>query len=270
MRKRPVLASALLSASLLLGGSAMAVSGVDVSRYQHPKNSAIDWRAVKKSGQMYTFIKATEGTTVKNAYFAADWRDSGKAGVYRGAYHFARPTRAAGSAVSQANAFVKVIGHQRLPGTLPPVLDLESNTARMSPAEMITWTRAFLKTVESKTGRRPIIYSYPGFWSASMGGTRAFAAYPLWIAHYTSAKSPRTTGWQRWTFWQYTSSGAVNGIRGAVDRNRFNGTKAQLDKLALVVPRPPSGGGNEPVPDAITLDGFLNEALTSLGLAPKK
>lgn len=261
--RRPALATALLGTTLLLSGTAMAVNGTDVSRYQHPSGASIDWRAVKKAGQTFTFIKATEGTGVRNAYFAADWRDTKAAGLYRGAYHFARPSRASGSAVAQANAFVKVIGNQRVPGTLPPVLDLEANDSRMKPNEMIAWTRAFVTTVERKTGRRPIIYSYPGFWSASMGGTSAFAAYPLWIAHYTSAKGPRITGWSRWTFWQYTSSGKVNGIRGSVDRNRFNGSQGQLAVLALAAPPPDPAA---PVPDAVTLDGLLDQALTGLGL----
>lgn len=257
LRRRPLVAGLVLSASVAMASSAMAVNGVDVSRYQHPSGSSIDWRAVKASGQVYAFIKATEATTVTNAYFAADWRDSRAAGVYRGAYHFARPSRTPGSAVSQANAFLKVIGNQRLPGTLPPVLDLETNDSRMRPAEMIAWTKAFVTTVESKTGRRPMIYSYPGFWSASMGATKAFAAYPLWIAHYTSAASPRTTGWTRWTFWQYTSGGTVGGIRGLVDRNRFNGNLAQLAALALA---PPPAHGGDPVPE------LLDALLTPLGL----
>jgi GH25 family lysozyme M1 (1,4-beta-N-acetylmuramidase) len=255
---RRVLAPVVLVTSLLVGGTALATNGVDVSRYQHPHGTAIDWRAVKASGQTFTFIKASEGTTVRNGHFAADWKAAKAAGLYRGAYHFARPSRAKGSAVAQANAFVKAIGNQRTPGTLPPVLDLESNTARMRPAELAVWTRAFLTTVEQKTGRKPMIYTYPAFWSASMGATTAFAGYPLWIAHYTSAKAPRTPGWSSWTFWQYTSSGSVRGIRGDVDRNRFRGSAAQLATLALS-PAPAKPGGATPSPT-------LEQLFTDLGL----
>lgn len=273
--RRPVLSAAALVTTLLVSGTALAVTtaepatratgpgvvGIDVSRYQHPRGARIDWADVRRSGQEFVFVKATEGTTVRNAHFEADRRDARAAGLYVGAYHYARPHRTPGSALAQAQAFVGVIGDQQRVGTLPPVLDLEANDSRMRPAELLAWARAFLSAVEQRTGRRPIVYSYPAFWSASMGGTRELAGYPLWIAHYTSRDAPRTPGWSAWTFWQHTSSGSVPGVRGKVDRNRFRGTSQQLAALAL---DPVAAGA----PEGIDVLQFLEDALASLGLAP--
>jgi GH25 family lysozyme M1 (1,4-beta-N-acetylmuramidase) len=222
---------AVVTASLALAGTAFAgVSGPDVSGWQHPSGAAISWSTVKASGQDFTFIKATEGGTFTNAYFARDWADSSAAGLYRGAYHYARP--GSSSAITQARYFASVIGDQHAPMTLPPTLDLEESGG-LSPSALISWTRTFLTTLESLTGRRPIIYTYPYFWRTAMAGSTAFTSYPLWIASY-STSSPPTLGWPSWTFWQYSSTSSVRGIpgSGSIDMNTFNGTMSDLATLA--------------------------------------
>ena len=45
--------------------------------------------------------------------------------------------------------------------------------------------------------------------------------YPLWVAQY-GRENPTDNGkWGNWIGFQYTDTGAVNGIQGYVDRNRF-------------------------------------------------
>lgn len=228
-----------------LAGTALAETGPDVSRYQHAGGSPIDWQRVADSGQSFAFLKATEGTSVTNAWFADDWAGTAAAGLYRGAYHFARPSTAPDSGPAQAAAFARTIGDQSAAGTLPPVLDLETDGG-LSRAQLTAWTRSFLDRLQELTGRRPIVYTYPSFWQRSMGGTDEFAGYPLWIAHYTRAAEPTHTGWPSWSFWQYSDSSRVDGIRGEVDMNRFHGSSVELARLALATPptdpqREPSG-----------------------------
>lgn len=232
MRRLLLPVSAVLAALALLAGPALAATGPDVSRYQHPDGGAIDWQRAAAAGQDFAFVKATEGTDVTNAWFDRDRSGARAAGLYVGAYHFARPSAAAGSAAAQARAFAARIGPQTLPGTLPPALDLEVSGG-LGVTALQAWTRTFLSTLESLTGRRPLLYTFPAFWKGSMGSTSAFAGYPLWIAHYTSAAAPTTLGWPAWTFWQYSSTASVPGIKGDVDMNRFAGTDADLARLAL-------------------------------------
>lgn len=210
------------------------LSGPDIASYQHPNGAGIDWAAVRASGQRWAFVKATEGTGYTNPYFAADWHDSAAAGLYRGAYHYARPSSASGSATTQAQYFANAIGPQQVPGTLPPVLDLEESGG-LSPTALVAWTHEFLRAVQSDTGRLPMLYTYPNFWKNQMAGSAEFTQYPLWIASYGST-APPTLGWPHWTFWQYTSSGTVNGIAtsGATDVSVFNGTSLDLAALASV------------------------------------
>jgi lysozyme len=211
---------------------ATSVTGPDIASYQH--STTINWASVKSSGQSFVFVKATEGTTYTNPYFASDWAASRANGLLHGAYHFARPS--VGSAAAQAQRFAAVVG-PAAPGDLPPTLDLEV-TGGLTPTQLISWTQQFLTTLTSLTGRKPIIYTYPYFWQHSMANTAAFTGYPLWIASYSG--SPTSLVWPTWTFWQYSATSTVAGISGQVDMDTFNGTPAQLAQLANVaVPAPP-------------------------------
>ncbi|MDQ1723178.1 MAG: lysozyme [Frankiaceae bacterium] len=226
---------------LTLGGvvtmprPAIAVSGptgIDISRWQHPNNHAINWGSVRNAGHDFVIIKATESTDYVNPYFAGDAAGARSVGMMVGAYDFARPSKPiTASAVAEARHYVDVVGSTSQPGTLPPVLDLEQ-TGGLTDAELIAWTHTWLDTVTGLTGRMPIIYTYKNFWSSSMNGTAEFGGYPLWLAFYNSNLGGLVGNWPTWTMWQYSSSGSVPGISGRVDMNRFNGSLADLAALA--------------------------------------
>jgi lysozyme len=248
--RRPLIGVAAALALVVMAQPALAaISGPDVASYQHPGNQSINWNAVKSSGRTFAFVKATEDTTYTNPYVAGDWGGILNAGMIRGAYHFARP---AGSAAAQANYFISVTGNTRSPGSLPPVLDLE-DTGGLSPANLVTWTHTFLNTVQALTGRVPIVYSYPYFWTSSMGNSTEFTSYPLWLAQYnggTSPSFPLPGGWSSYTFWQYTSSGSVPGIPATVDLSNYCCDYPSLQALAFgatsgEAPPPPPAGGTD-------------------------
>lgn len=226
-RSWTVLVSAVLAVGVTGPAWAILPPGIDTSHYQHAPS--LNWRSVRADGVTFAFLKATEGQTWTDPYFSSDWQATREVGIYRGAYHFARPS--IGSAAAQARHFAEVIGPQTGSGTLPPVLDLET-TGGLNQSQLIDWTRTFLETLERLTGRVPMVYVSPAFWEANLGNSTSFHRYPLWIAHY-GVSSPRIPGgWPTWTFWQTTSSGAVEGISGRVDKDVFNGDLAQLRRLA--------------------------------------
>src|SRR4051794_13007735 len=230
---RRALTTVVAAGTLLASPAAAhaALSGADVSHYQHPNGTGINWAAVKASGQAFVFHKVTSGTTYTDPTFARDWRDAKAAGLIVGGYHYARPSATAGSAAAQARYFVHVLGTTRHPGELPPVLDIETSGG-LKPAQLIAWTSTFLKTVRSLTGRNAIVYSYPSFWRNAMASTKAFQAYPLWGACYCSSPTTFNGAWPRWTFWQYSETSTVRGITARSDMNRFNGSLTQLRALA--------------------------------------
>lgn len=210
------------------------VRGPDVSSHQHPYGAAIKWSSAAAGGTQFAFVKASEGSTYTNPYFAGDFAGVRSAGIVRGAYHYAHPTVGTASALAQARHFVDVTGPLKNAGDLPPVLDLERNDG-LTPTALITWTRAYLDEVQRLTGRTPIIYTYPNFWRYRMANTTAFNSYPLWIATY----GPQPTligGWTTYAFWQYTDKAVLAGFTDPVDMSLFNGSRADLDALARVTP----------------------------------
>ncbi|MEW2175003.1 GH25 family lysozyme [Streptomyces sp. NPDC005406] len=208
-------------------------AGIDVSHYQ----GTINWSSVKAAGISFAYIKATESTTYKDPTFSANYLHAYNAKVIRGAYHFARPSLSSGAA--QANYFAGNGGAwSRDNLTLPGMLDLEGGCSGKSTSAMQSWILDFYNTYKARTGRDVVIYTSPSWWNTCTGGWSGMSARsPLFVAHWTSATSPSIpSGFPYWTFWQYTDSGSVSGISGAVDRDRFSGDSSRLLALANNTP----------------------------------
>jgi GH25 family lysozyme M1 (1,4-beta-N-acetylmuramidase) len=212
---------------------AATVAGVDISHYQ----GSINWTSVRNSGIEFAYIKATESNNYKDPAFNTNYVASYNAGVIRGAYHFARP--AASSGAVQANYLASNGGAWSADSrTLPAAVDLENNPSGaqcygLSQASMRTWIADFLNTYRSRTGRYAVIYTTTNWWNTCTGSYTGFwANHPLWLARWASTPGTLPAGAPVWSFWQYTSTGAVSGIAGNVDRDYWNGTRARLVALA--------------------------------------
>ena len=198
--------------------------GIDVSRHQH----SIDWQAVSQVKHndvtiSFAFIKASEGRTVVDEYFKENWREARESGLLRGAYHFFRPHL---TAEEQASLFFRMVPRLEK-GDLPPVLDIEMRGS-CPAAKLKKKLKRFLVLTEKRYGMTPIIYTNFGFYKHFLTG-REFSKYPLWIAHYQTPDLNYKLS--NWHFWQHSDRGRVNGIRGTVDFNVFNGEADDLLKL---------------------------------------
>jgi lysozyme len=225
-RRTFFLALAVLAGFGFTCGAAPAatyLTGIDVSNWQ----GAVDWTKVKNSGRTFAFCKATEGTGFTDAQFATNWANMKKVGLIRGAYHFGRP---GSDAVTQARFFVKTVKPQK--GDLQLVLDLEVTDGK-SPAQVWAWTQSFLAEVKRLTGRPGIIYTGYYFWRDKVGNPTNNLNCPLWIAAYGVSAPLVPRAWSTWTFWQYSSTGTVPGVKGNCDLDYFNGSLTQLQKLTL-------------------------------------
>jgi len=195
---------------------AYAVHGIDVSRW----NTGIDWRVALGAGISFAFIKATEGGDHLDPEFEQHWRESRRAGMPRGAYHFWFHCR---TGREQADWFIRNVPRER--GALPPVLDLEWTRSRNCPqrpdgATIRREANVFLNMVEAHYGQRPIIYTTPDYWrDTGIGALRA----EFWLRSVADHPASVYPG-QAWTFWQYTGTGDVPGIPGKVDINAFRGS----------------------------------------------
>jgi GH25 family lysozyme M1 (1,4-beta-N-acetylmuramidase) len=199
------------------------LTGVDVSHW----NGTINWTSVAGAGIKFAIQKASESQTYVDPTYTTNRNGATGAGIKFTGYHFARPDTTSNDAVLEADHFVDAAN--LAPGNIIPALDLEVSGG-LGVSALQNWTMAWLNRVTYRIGVKPMIYTSPGFWNTYMGNTTTFATAgykTLWIAHWTSNPAPSVPannwGGNGWTFWQYTSSGSVNGISGAVDLDRYNG-----------------------------------------------
>ena len=203
-----------------------AVRGVDVSRYQ----GNIDWEVLASQDVTFAFIKATEGSSHQDPCFQQNWENSQKSGVYVSAYHFFSYES---SGETQAQNFISTVG--KTDGTLPPVVDLEFYGEYyddpLSKQETRKILSDLLTTLEAYYEVKPIIYTTPrAYYSYILGG--GFGEYPLWM------RDVHMEPFVRWTFWQYSDQGMLEGYDGLqhdqtenfIDLNVYHGSKEEFLK----------------------------------------
>ncbi len=134
-------------------------------------------------------------------------------------------------AAEQARWFIQNVPREA--SAMPPVLDMEWNphspTCKLRPAPETVRAEmtVFLNMVEKHYGKKPIIYTSVDFFDDNDLST--YRGYPYWLR--SVAGHPREKyGSHPFTFWQYTGTGVVPGLRGNADINVFNGSEAAWSK----------------------------------------
>jgi lysozyme len=205
------------------------IEGIDVSKWQ----GNVNWQRVRAADKQFVFARVSDGLHIVDPYFDSNWRQLGQLGVFRGAYQMFDASQ---DPRAQADLLVQMIG-QLEPEDLPPVLNLDLDLdlpGGPSTDEVVANALTWLKAVEARLGHAPIVYTAHIFWK-QLGNPEGFSDYPLWVADYEVSEPLLPAGWQSWNFWQYSESGQVPGIEGAVSLDRFNGTLEDLKKLACGV-----------------------------------
>jgi lysozyme len=203
----------------------MPIQGIDVSYWQ----GEIAWDKVRAAGVRFAYIKATEGGDHLDPKFLDNWYAAKNAGLARGAYHFVYWCRPANE---QALWFMLNVPADS--DALPPVLDLEWNSSsktcpgKVSRKLAIEKIQILLDAMEAHTGKRPIIYTDPKFHREVLEGE--FTDYHFWLRS-VAAEPAEIYGGRDWAFWQFTTTGSVPGVKGQVDRNSFNGSRADWDRV---------------------------------------
>ncbi|MEO8686172.1 MAG: GH25 family lysozyme [Devosia sp.] len=195
---------------------AMPIQGIDIARYQ----TNPDLHTTYASGIHFVFMKATEGKDYIDPNFYHNWQRARDAGIPRGAYHFMTWCSLASE---QAAWFVANVPAD--PDALPPVLDLEWNnhsscTKKPNRADALEKIRVMLAAMEAHTGKLPIIYTDMNFHRDVLEGE--YFPNAFWLRS-TAAEPHERYSNRPWTFWQWTQTGVVRGVREEVDRNAFYG-----------------------------------------------
>ena len=212
--------------------------GVDVSYY----NGTIDWTKAKKAGVQYAIIRVgyrgygAAGTLCTDTQFLNNIKGAQKAGIKIGVYYFTEAINEK-EAIEEAEYCIDKISDYEI--TLPVAIDYEFPTsggkpvgrmynAKLSKSAATKNVTAFCKTIKA-AGYTPMVYANKSDLSSLIDGAALSKNYKIWHANYTT----NTTYSGKYEFWQYTSSGKVNGIpgnSGKVDCN-FWYTKTKLEDL---------------------------------------
>ena len=198
----------------LTPASNLSYQGIDVSNWQ----GHINYAEVRDAGIQVVYIKASQGTNIKDAYFDINYENAKANGLRVGFYHYLTATSTE-QAREEANYFVSVISGKTPDCKL--VLDYET-FGGVGREEINNIARTFMERVEELTNKEVILYSDLSN-TRSTFDTSLAEDYDLWIAYYEDRNRLINieTSWNTYIGIQYTDRGRVNGINGNVDRDLY-------------------------------------------------
>lgn len=236
-RYRQPTVALLIAACLAIAPCAMADTGIDTASYQGCWNGA----QAKASGVQFAFIKLNQGTGYVNPYATCQVNAARANGIREGAYDFASPQTS--SPEAEADQFVAEARARGMVGRAIPVLDWEPSAPGGYWGKQTWWALRWVNRVKSTWGVNPMVYMSAamiptGDWSAVVATNAG-----LWVAGYPRGymgdrlRDPGSVPYSvsPWPFaaaWQYSSSGSVGGVSGAVDVNWFYGDAVTWAKYA--------------------------------------
>lgn len=188
--------------------------GIDVSDWQ----GYIDYSQVRASGIEVVYIKASQGSNIKDTYFDINYENAKANGLKVGFYHFLTATNTE-EAEQEAQFFASVISGKEADCKL--VMDYEV-FGGVSIEESNNIAQVFLESVKRLTNKEVIVYSDLSNARDRFGSSIA-DNYELWLAYYGDYNdlTDVETSWEEWIGIQYTDSGRVAGISGNVDRDLY-------------------------------------------------
>lgn len=192
-------------------------AGIDVSKEQ----GQIDFNKVKKAGIDFVMIKAGargygSGQLIADEKFDTNLQAATQAGLGIGVYFFSQAVTEA-EAVEEANLVLAGLKETKL--IYPVVFDMESikgDTARIDGLKKEDRTKiakAFLDTIKA-AGYKTMIYGNKE-WLLTKINLSTLSEFDIWLSQ--EADIPDYP--YKFSIWQYSFNGTVDGISGKVDMN---------------------------------------------------
>ncbi len=232
-------------------GSINAMTGIDISAY----NEVYDWEAVKADGIDFVMMRVGYrtyggGQIKKDTAFQQNCKAAKEAGLLVGAYFFSQ-------AITIEEAIEEAIfTAQQLEGLkldFPVAYDWEiiydddARTDAIAVDVLTDCTLAFCQHIES-FGYQPMIYQNKRTSLLKLDLPR-IQDYPFWLAEYGDGP----TYIYDYDMWQFTCTGTVDGIKGAVDINLSFYDYSKENAPTIVKPATPSTETTaEPTTDTTT------------------
>ena len=202
--------------------------GIDVSEH----NGSIDWNTVKNSGGVdFAMLRigfrgyASAGNMKLDARFIDNFNGATNNNIKTGVYFFSQATNY-GEGVAEADFVINTFNMN--PGfkdrlKMPIVLDVEYSTEghgngradQISNEARTDAVKGFIDRM-NMYGYRPTIYANKDFLTNKLDLSK-WSNYDVWLAHWTYDFNKNSDYTGTYAMWQYSNSGSVAGINGAVD-----------------------------------------------------
>lgn len=198
-------------------GKQVSYVGVDISKFQ----DYVDFVKVKKAGIDFVMLRVGArgygtGQLILDEYFNDNIKRATDAGLEVGVYFFSQAISAE-EAVEEANMVIQSLGEYKI--AYPVAFDMElieNDTARteiLTKAEKTEIAKTFLDTIAA-AGYKTMIYGNKE-WLIKEIDMSKLTAYDIWLSQ--AADIPDYP--YRFSMWQYSFEGFVDGITGYVNMN---------------------------------------------------
>lgn len=182
--------------------------GIDVSHHQ----GEIDFQKVKAAGIEFVILRAGYGKENPSAQtdrmFRRNYSGAVQAGLPCGAYHYSY-AKTPREAEQEADFFLSLVKGCRF--EYPVAFDLEDASQKNLGRDTLTAiAAAFCERVE-RAGYYVCLYTNSD-WMKNRLDMKRLNRYDIWLARYAGSPGVESIG-----MWQYSSTGRVDGISGAVD-----------------------------------------------------
>lgn len=190
----------------------MNLKGIDVSKWQ----GNIDWKKVKNDGVQFAMLRLGYGLRNKDSSFERNVRECEKYGIKWGAYFYSYALNVNHARIEAEYVLKQLEGKKP---SFPIAFDMEDadyykrDKGMPSNKVLVDICSTFLTIVESK-GYYVMLYANLDWLKNKLNDSK-LDRFDKWLAQW----SKKPTYNKKFTMWQYTSSGKVNGITGSVDMN---------------------------------------------------
>lgn len=245
--------AALVLHAVWMAESDIFAYGIDASAYQ----GDVDWETVAASGIEFVILRA--GTSNgKDTRFEENYLGAKAAGLHIGSYFFSYALTVE-EALADAALFKEWLAGKEF--DMPIFLDVETDEQSKLPiGELTALSLAFLSVLE-ETGYYCGVYSSATWFEDYLDGTQFGGREHLWVAKWTLSGTLSQNMSEQFAMYQYSETGTVPGIEGAVDLNvcyvdfpaliEEHGQGGVVEPPVIVDPPiPPAPVDPKPLPDS--------------------
>lgn len=207
-----------------------SIKGIDVSYHQ----GDINWEEVKNDGVKFAIIRAGSGTT-EDLKFKSNIEGALNAGIKVGVYWFST-AYTSDMVIDEAEKCINIVSPYKDKLSFPIFFDYEEYTIKLAQDNNISLSlssvsnicETFLSQLKS-SGYKCGIYTNKVVSKFYLSDSLR-NSYDFWIAQYSN----NCNYFGKYTMWQYSQNGKVNGINGNVDLNYYyENTPIDISKATI-------------------------------------